>query len=198
MTSLPSLALDGNKLTHFPQIVKFTPHLHALFLSSNDISKIENNEVTYIASLTYLHLSNNDFKTFPIAVNKFRNLKTLSVFANDIASINDNDFVGLHQLRAIYLSVNPIVQIGSNSLKNTPLLERIYLLNTKITQIPEAVMVLRHLSYLSLFRLQTECSSSKMFYLKPWNVTGIFISYACCSSVKDVEKYLKDSFPKCP
>ena len=145
-SSLLYLDFFGSKLTHFPQMTKYTPSLQELYLRANEISKIENNEVTDIASLIKLDISDNDFNSFPTALNIFRGLQELITSENQIASINDSDLVGLHNLRELDLKYNPIVQIEVNSFKSTPLLTKLNLAYTKLTQIPEAVAELQHLS----------------------------------------------------
>ena len=73
-SSLLYLDFFGSKLTHFPQLTKYTPSLQELYLRANEISKINNNEVTNIAALIKLDISANDFNSFPTALNVFSGL----------------------------------------------------------------------------------------------------------------------------
>ena len=138
-SSLSYLDFFGSKLTHFPQMTKYTPSLQELYLRANEISKIENNEVTNIAALIKLDISDNDFNSFPTALNILSGLQELIISENQIASINDSDLVGLHNLSEFDLKYNPIDQIEVNSFKSTPLLTKLNLAYTKLTQTPEAV-----------------------------------------------------------
>ena len=209
-SSLLYLDFFGSKLTHFPQMTKYTPSLQELYIRANKISKIENNEVTDIASLIKLDISANDFNSFPTALNVFSGLQELIISENQIASINDSDLVGLYNLRELDLKYNPIIQIEVNSFKSTPLLTKLNLAYTKLTQIPEAVAVaginidmtsavavLQHLSYLYLYQLRIECSCSNMGFLNTWNVATLSIPNAYCTSGVQVITYIKDSLYQC-
>ena len=196
-SSVTYLSLANDQLTTIPSLASIFPKLRVLNLLGNALHLIKNSSFVGLNSLIYLNLNGNNFTHIPTSVNNAVNLQTLSVGYNQIGTVNDDDLVSLHNLTRLDLGNNPLVYISPSAFAHTPFLDYLYMIFTKLDQIPKAVLGLNNLSNILLNGTPINCSCTAMHYLKPWNVTKVKM-VATCSSGMSVKTYLTTQLPKCP
>lgn len=85
---LTALTLRISKLTTFPEVLRWLPHLTELDVSHNQISNVPD-WVGYLP-LTSLNLSNNRIKDLPSTLGNLKNLKELDVDQNPLETLPFN------------------------------------------------------------------------------------------------------------
>ena len=172
------LSLYDNQLDIVPNIAAWFPELMSLNLSRNHLHQLTLNNSLPL-KLTYLDLSYNWFTKIPRLLNAQPVLYRLYMSGNKITSIKDNDLLSFRNLRTLKLNDNPISHISSNAFTKNTLLSKIELKNSKLFQIPEALLKLRNLDLVEFTGSPINCSCSAMSYLRNWNVNSLFIAGEC-------------------
>lgn len=104
--SLAELNLDRNEIRTVAKFAKQYSKLRILNLGSNQIEKLENNELGELVDLEYLDLSNNKLE-----------------------SLTEKTFVGLDKLKQLILSYNPFKNFEPNAFRHVSNLIRLDLIS---------------------------------------------------------------------
>ena len=175
VTTLETLILSNNSLTTVPNVFRTFPNLERLYLDHNNFSSLS---------------------SFPQAVHRISKLRYLYMTGNSIVSIENDDLFKLHNLFYFTASDNPLTHISATAFRTIPYLYNFILDRTKLTKIPDAVLLLRGPLYISLDGAQIECSCSAMAHLKHWNISYVYMEGDCKGGL-DLRTYYENTFPQC-
>ena len=175
VTTLYSLILSNNSLTTVPNVFRTFPNLQSLYLDHNNLSSL--------SSVTQ-------------AVHGISRLREFDITGNKVVSIGDDDLVKLPNLFTFTASDNPLTHISTTAFKTIPYLYDLELDRTKLTKIPDAVLLLRGPLEISLDGAQIECSCSAMAHLKHWNISYVLMQGDCKGGL-DLRTYYENTFQQC-
>jgi Leucine-rich repeat (LRR) protein len=192
------LHLDNNNLHNFPDVFLAFPSLTVLTAINNNFRYIDNSIIPPDAHLETIFLSNNLFERIPSALNKFKSLQNLYIDSNKIRAVESVDLYGLSNLTTLYLNDNPLAYINPDAFSHNPSLNELYLQNTQIDHVPQAVVGLSNLNELYLEGNLIDCTC-EMTYLRHWNVSAVTeFSTQCASSTETIKTFVMTSLQSCP
>lgn len=186
-----TLFLDNNDLETFPSLFAMFQHIYGLDLKNNKLN-IMIADLFEFSNFTVenINLERNNFSRIPYSINYLTALETLRIGHNYITSVDEPDVSKLVNLNFLDLSGNPLMYISHRSFQNNLKLQRIDLRDTKLRQIPSAVLYLTNLNSLFLDQDPIDCTCD-LSYLKTWNNTGVISdSSFCYLSNERVKDYL--------
>ena len=173
--------LSRNNIRFFPVVLLSLPFLEELFLSKNLMSYfpskslVENTPTNITQSLLVLDLSDNQLEEFPIIIEFFKKLKSLNLSGNNIKSIESLLYMRLEFLERFFLDNNRIEELPKNILfRAIPNVQSLTIANNYLTDIPTDI--------------------SLLMFLVNIDFTGNYISkipFECLINADQLKKYLK-------
>ena len=173
--------LSRNNIRFFPVILLGLPFLEELYLSKNLMSYfpskslVENTPTSITQSLLVLDLSDNQLEEFPIIIEFFKKLKSLNLSGNNIKSIESLLYMRLEFLERFFLDNNRIEELPKNILfRAIPNVQSLTIANNYLTDIPTDITLL--------------------MFLVNIDFTGNYISkipFECLINADQLKKYLK-------
>ena len=206
---LSKLVLDDNKLDQLNPSA-LSGNLTNLALSNNMFQTIPRainklldqlNPSALPGNLTNLALKDNLFKAIPRAINKLAALRELYLTGNNITAINDLDLKGLVNLENLDLDRTLVSYVSPNAFTHNSKLVSVNLYHTKLDRIPESVLTLPNLRYLTLPSYQINCTCNEMSYLRGWNVSSVYIQGTCrpySYPFTKLSQFIKHDLNQCP
>ncbi|XP_045161610.2 probable serine/threonine-protein kinase DDB_G0278509 [Mercenaria mercenaria] len=197
LSDFERLSLTSNNLHSFPDVLRIAPSLTNIRLYNNSLELIESEKVPANNSVGIINLSNNKFKRIPAALNDFSKLTTLYMQHNDIIALESNDFIGLPLLQTLNLNVNPIRYVSNKAFRNNKQLEELYLGDTAMKTIPQAILSPPKLSTIDMSNIFIDCTCD-MSFLKHLNASALLSGPMCTFRRVTVKQYITTSLQQCP
>ena len=173
--------LSRNNIKFFPIILLSLPFLEELYLSKNLLSYfpaksiVENSPTNITVSLLVLDLSDNQLEEFPIIIEFFKKLKSLNLSGNNIRKIDCLLYMRLEYLERFFIDNNNIEELPKNVLfRAIPNVQSFTMANNYLTDIPTDITLL--------------------MFLVNIDFTGNYISkipFECLINAEQLKKYLK-------
>lgn len=136
LTQLNELALFGNEITQFPELICQLSQLEYLYLHLNRLNEVPE-AIGRLTQLRTLYLSGNRLERLPEAIGQLSNLEVLSVSHNQLKELPDS--IGkLQKLVRLYLNDNQLRTLP-DSLGDLSRLETLYLANNRLVTLPESL-----------------------------------------------------------
>ncbi|XP_060583870.1 carboxypeptidase N subunit 2-like [Ruditapes philippinarum] len=188
---------DDNNMEIFPDLSLFH-NVYSMTANKNGFLVMNGDFLTSLNFTIYsLDLNRNNFTRIPYAVNEFRSLAQLNMAYNSITSVAEPDVSKLTDLNVLDLKGNPILYISKESFINNLKLNVLDLSETRLSQIPVAVMTLSNLVQLGLDNTPVDCTCD-LAYLKSWNKTNTISDTShCYLSTEKTRDFLEQSLIHC-
>ena len=198
-SDLRILSLKDNNLSSLPNLTVLFPDLSKLVLEDNELDQL--NPSALPGNLTNLALKDNLFKAIPRAINKLTALRELYLTGNNVTAINDLDLKGLVNLENLDLDRTLVSFVSPNAFTHNSKLVSVNLYHTKLDRIPESVLTLPNLRYLTLPSYQINCTCNEMSYLRGWNASSVYIQGTCrpySYPFTKLSQFIKHDLDQCP
>ncbi|KAL3848485.1 hypothetical protein ACJMK2_019338 [Sinanodonta woodiana] len=199
---LRDLTLKDDRLTVFPNILKYLDGVRKLSLDGNRLDVIGDNSIRVIASskVEDLSLRNCSLTRVPGAISHMRSLTILDLSNNSITTFERNDFTNMSRIANLTVSANPLMYISPDAFNELHNLIYLNLQSTNLMEIPTAIQNSRAIMDLILPTDQISCTCDLAWLKTYMNVHNprLHIQGTCETIESSIENYMANFIPLCP
>ena len=198
MISVTALAFTYAGLQVYPDLSQTFPNLRVMKIAVSNISYVDDSTIPVNASLTSFSVTDSKLTTVPGAVNEYPFLTLCRLDRNEIRTIERHSVENLLSLQTLTLDGNPIVFISKYAFFNLPSLSRLSLQRTKLTTLPQAIVMLPNLRSLELQNNDIMCNCD-VSWIKDWaSTTSVIVRGKCNLYTEVIADFLNTTLPHCP
>ncbi|XP_061177353.1 leucine-rich repeat protein SHOC-2-like [Saccostrea echinata] len=136
---LQTLSLNRDSLTEFPRVLRYLPALKNFSLDDKNLRYLSDLNIGDLRTVTNLTLRNCSLLRVPAALSQIRYLKVLDLSLNGIVTIDTNDMKDLRYLEAFIIRNSSLKYISENAFGRVPRLKTLDFRSTHLTSVPKAI-----------------------------------------------------------
>jgi leucine-rich repeat protein SHOC2 len=202
---LRTVSLNGDGLTKFPPVLKYLRALDNLSLDRNILDFLSDASISGNVTVSNLSLIDCGLDRIPGALADLNYLISLDLSENAIRTIEQNDLRNLPNLQHLKIRNSSLEYISKTAFENFHNMKSLNFQNTKLTQVPEAVSLLRPcVTNLDLSGNKVDCMCETLVWLgnktEECQRSGLAMQIKgdCDTIISSVEDYVQKYIPRCP